>query len=129
MRGGPVKRGRAFAPDSPESVLIGGPIQEHPHMCALANPQTYVDSNDPPFMIIHGDKDPLVPYCNSESLDLALDKAGVSSDYILVEGAGHGQGLLEPEYLNRMEQFFKKHLINEKPDENIQSESEDGSVK
>jgi acetyl esterase/lipase len=101
------------APDSPESVLIGGPIQEHPDECALANPQTYVDSNDPPFMIIHGDKDPLVPHCNSESLDAALDKAGVYSDYILVEGAGHGEGLIEPFYLDKMVQFFKKHLTNE----------------
>jgi acetyl esterase/lipase len=71
--------------DSPESVLIGGPIQEYPDECALANPATYVDSQDPPFMIIHGDKDPLVPHCNSESLDAALDKAGVYSDYILVD--------------------------------------------
>lgn len=102
------------APDSPESVLIGGPIQEHPDECALANPTTYIDSDDPPFLIIHGDKDPLVPFCNSESLDAALDKAGVSSDYILVKGAGHGDGLFEPEYLDKMVQFFKKHLIWEK---------------
>ncbi len=101
------------APDSPESVLIGGPIQEHPDECALANPATYIDSNDPPFMIIHGDKDPLVPYCNSESLDAALDKAGVPSDFILVEGAGHGDGLIEPQYLDKMVRFFKQHLVND----------------
>jgi acetyl esterase/lipase len=101
------------APDSPESVLIGGPIQEHPDECALANPATYIDSDDPPFMIIHGDNDPLVPYCNSESFDAALDKAGVPSEYILVEGAGHGDGLIESEYLDKMVQFFENHLADD----------------
>lgn len=36
------------APDSPESQLIGGPIQEHPDLVARANPVTYVSGNDPP---------------------------------------------------------------------------------
>jgi dipeptidyl aminopeptidase/acylaminoacyl peptidase len=112
------------APDSPESVLIGGPIQEHPDECALANPATYIDPDDPPFMIIHGDNDPLVPYCNSESLDAALVKAGVASEYILVEGAGHGDGLIEPQYLDKMVQFFKKHLGNDQDSRNVQSETE-----
>jgi acetyl esterase/lipase len=78
------------APDSPESQLIGGPIQEHPNECALADPITYVDSSDPPFRIFHGDSDPLVPHCQSDSLDQALDAVGVPSDYTLIPGAGHG---------------------------------------
>ena len=118
------------AHDSPESVLIGGPIQEHRDECELANPATYIDSDDPPFMIIHGDKDPLVPHCNSESLDAALDKAGVSSDYILVEGAGHGEGLIEPLYLGKMVQFFKKHLKNKQVvAENKGAQGEDKAYK
>ncbi len=109
------------APDSPESILIGGPIQENPDKCRLANPITYVSSDDPPFMIFHGDKDPLVPYCNSEALDAALDKAGVPSDFTLVEGAGHGDGLIEPKYLNKMVQFFKKNLRPELAAGNIRN--------
>ena len=98
------------AEDSPESILVGGPIQERRDDCALANPITYVDEDDPPFLIIHGDADPLVPHCNSEALDDALDEAGVTSQYILVEGAGHGGGLFEPEYLEKMMAFFKMNL-------------------
>jgi dipeptidyl aminopeptidase/acylaminoacyl peptidase len=101
------------APDSPESMLIGGPIQDHPDRCALADPATYVDADDPPFLILHGDKDPLVPFCNSESLDAALDEAGVPSEYILVPGAGHGDGLIEPAYLNRMVEFFRNHFSSD----------------
>ncbi len=53
---------------SPESSLIGGAIQDNKDKCARANPITYIDENDPPFLILHGDKDPLVPHCNSEKL-------------------------------------------------------------
>ena len=47
--------------NSPEAILIGGPIDENLDKCALANPITYIDANDPPFLILHGDADPLVP--------------------------------------------------------------------
>ncbi len=54
------------APDAPESKLIGGPIQENPPKAQKANPITYVTKDDPPFLIVHGDKDPLVPHNQSE---------------------------------------------------------------
>jgi len=98
------------APDSPESSLVGGPIQENPDKCALANPITYVDKDDPPFKIFHGDADPLVPFCQSDSLYTALKTAGVPSEYTLVKGAKHGEGLIIPTYLNIMVEFFQTHL-------------------
>lgn len=98
------------ASDSPESILIGGPIQDNPELCKLADPSTYVDRDDPPFLIIHGDADPLVPHCNSASLHEALEKVGVQTEFILVEGAGHGEGLFEPKYLDTMAEFFVEHL-------------------
>jgi len=77
------------AKDSPASLLIGGPIQEHPEECALANPITYVDSKDPPFFIAHGSNDPQVPWCQSQKLHDALRAAGAPSTFTLVAGAGH----------------------------------------
>jgi len=94
------------APDSPESILIGGPIQDKDELCALANPITYVDADDPPFLILHGDEDPLVPHCQSEMLSQALQKAGVPAEYILIEGAQHGPGVFEKENFRRMSEFF-----------------------
>ncbi len=94
------------APNSPESSLIGGPIQQNKDKCALANPITYVDANDPPFLILHGDKDPLVPHCQSELLFNALQKANVPSQYILVPNAQHGPGLFEEKYFKMMTDFF-----------------------
>lgn len=92
-------------PDSPESVYIGGPIQAQLDLCALANPITYIDENDPPFLIIHGDADPLVPYCQSLLLDQALKKHGVASELMIVPGAGHG-GPWEADYRAKMAAFF-----------------------
>lgn len=77
------------AEDSAASILIGGPIQEHPEECALANPITYIDSADPSFFIAHGSKDPQIPWCQSQKLYDALTAAGVQSIFKLVAGAGH----------------------------------------
>jgi len=99
------------APDSPESILIGGPIQDNDERCALANPISYIDSDDPPFLILHGDTDPLVPHCQSEKLFQGLQDAGVSSQFILVPQAGHGPGLFEEEYFKMMCDFFLNYIV------------------
>ena len=71
--------------------MIGGPIQENKEKTARANPITYVTSNAPPFLICHGDADPLVPCHQSELLAAALKKAGVPVTFYVVKGAGHGR--------------------------------------
>jgi acetyl esterase/lipase len=92
--------------NSPESWLVGGPIQENREKCELANPITYIDSKDPPFLILHGDDDKTVPLCQSVKLDDALQKNNVRSKLILVEKGGHGPGVFEQNYFNEMVQFF-----------------------
>lgn len=93
-------------PDSPEAILIGGPIDDNKDKCALANPITYIDAHDPPFLIIHGDADPLIPHCQSRLLFNALQNAGVSSQMVLVPGGGHGTGLFIDQYFKMMTDFF-----------------------
>jgi len=106
------------APNSPEANLLGVPIQNNKDKCALANPMTYIDPTDPPFLLLHGDKDPLVPHCESEMFYKALQKAGVASEFVLVPGAQHGPGLFEEKYYKMMTDFFlskyKKHKGCEK---------------
>lgn len=77
---------------SPESRLIGGAIQENKAKTARANPITYVTPDDPPFLIVHGDADPTVPYHQSQLLFAALKQAGVRVHFHTIKGAGHGQG-------------------------------------
>jgi len=99
--------------DSPESILIGGPIQDNADLCALANPISYIDRDDPPFLIIHGDADPLVPHCQSEMLFKGLQESGVPSQFVLVPEGGHGPGIFEEEYFELMINFFLKELKRE----------------
>lgn len=97
------------APDSPESQLVGGPIQEHKDRVAKANPITYVSEDDSPFLIIHGDRDKLVPYQQSVLLKDALEKAGVSVTFYKVEGGGHGW-FRDPKVPELTKIFLEQHL-------------------
>ena len=76
--------------NSPESLFIGGPIQANEAKSQRANPIHYVTASDPPMLLMHGDKDALVPYNQSELLYEALQKAGVKSTIYKVKNGGHG---------------------------------------
>ena len=97
------------APDSPESQLVGGPIQEHEDRVARANPITYVSKDDSPFLIIHGDQDKLVPYQQSVLLKDALEEVGVLVTFYRVEGGGHGW-FRDPKVPELTKAFLEKHL-------------------
>jgi acetyl esterase/lipase len=101
------------SPESPESLLVGGPIQDHPDKVARANPITYISDDDPPFLIMHGDKDPLVPLHQSQLLHEALQKAGVPSRLHVVQGAGHGLG--GPDVMRMVCEFFESRLKMDAP--------------
>ena len=94
--------------NSPESKLIGGPIQKNKANAAAASPITYVSKDDPPFIIAHGTADPLVPFHQSQLLDAAFGKVGLKQVFIHVVGAGHGFG--GAEFDKRVRAFFDKHL-------------------
>lgn len=91
QQSGPGSTIRHDAPDSPESLLLGGPVQERHELAKTANPLTYIGKNDPPFLIMHGDKDPLVPLAQSIILTKALIDAGVNEVTMkTLHGTGHG---------------------------------------
>ena len=99
------------SPDSPESKLVGGAIQQNKEKAAKANPITYASKETPPFLILHGDADPLVPLGQSELLHEALKKAGVPSELVVIKGGGHGgPGFASKENQEKIAAFFEKHL-------------------
>jgi len=57
---------------------------------AQASPVTWVSPDDPPFLILHGDKDPVVPLSQSQILYDHLQAAGVPAQLVVVKNAGHG---------------------------------------
>jgi acetyl esterase/lipase len=75
--------------DSPESLLLGAPVQTVPELVADANPAAFVRPGLPPFLIRHGSRDRLVPTGQSELMVDALERAGCSVDWRSVDGADH----------------------------------------
>lgn len=71
----------------PGPMLVGGSAD--PASLAAASPLGYVTAGAPPFLLIHGDSDGLVPLSQSELLSDALTSAGVRNDLITVEGGDH----------------------------------------
>jgi acetyl esterase/lipase len=101
-------------PWSPESVLIGAPIQTRPDLVRVINPITYISPSASPFLIQHGSADNQVPPQQSEQLYHALvsvigdEKVTLS----LFQGARHGGGTLfwEPFNMQRIFVFLDRYL-------------------
>ncbi|MCA9179508.1 MAG: alpha/beta hydrolase fold domain-containing protein [Planctomycetales bacterium] len=92
---------------SPESKLLGGgEVLTKLDGIKRLNPITYVDKDDPPFLIIHGRADRTVPLNQSESLHAALQAAGVASKLHVIDGAGHGGPQFSTAEVRQMEREF-----------------------
>lgn len=85
----PLAEGDHNAPESPESLLIGGPILENPEPARAASPVTYASTAAPPMLLIHGDRDLVVPLGQSEELAAALRAAGADVELSVIPGADH----------------------------------------
>ena len=94
--------------NSPEAVLIGGPSADNPDMVKAMNPMSYIDKKDPKFLVIHGNTDPVVPYCQSEYFSKALKDAGRLADFIIVPNGNHGPVTFNDNTFQRMVNFFQK---------------------
>jgi acetyl esterase/lipase len=97
------------AATSPEGKLIGGSINAKKVIAIAASPITYVSADDPPFLIIHGNKDNVVPFNQSERFYAALKKAKVECYFVTIDGGGHG-GFRNPEVGKLERQFFDRYL-------------------
>jgi acetyl esterase/lipase len=96
---------------SPEALLIGAAPLERPDLAEVASPVTYVDKNDPPFLIVHGEKDELVSTKHSQLLSSWLSVVGVQNELIIVKDAPHfGEMFDSDEVRNKVITFLTKHL-------------------
>jgi acetyl esterase/lipase len=73
------------------------------------SPINNVSKNNPPIMIVHGDKDLLVPVQQAHIMGDRLKEAGVPSEVIIKPGGGH-DGALVKEYLPKAIEWFDKYL-------------------
>ena len=84
--------------------------RRHTEILRELSPAQHISENTPPCLIIHGDKDELVPM---QQATLFLDKLkaqGVPAELIVKKGAAHGWGNAEVE-IDLMAEFFDKHLL------------------
>jgi acetyl esterase/lipase len=103
-------RAESDTKESPEYMLFRCLIKECPDKAIKASPLTYISKDDPPFLIIHGDKDEVIPYNQSVLFNEALNRAGIDTTYILVKGKGHSHKDIWDMEQERIKSFFDKHL-------------------
>ncbi len=75
--------------DSPESMLLGAPVQTVPDLAAQANPCRRVRADSPPLLVMHGTDDSDVPFAQALELVNAYRAAGAPVDLSVVSGGRH----------------------------------------
>lgn len=100
-----VARGKAI------SALRATP-QGNPELYRQFSVTTYLDKNDPPFLILHGTADKTVEVSQSETLAKALGKVGVEHHLEIIPGAPHTFHLQpkQKDLRPMVIAFFNKHL-------------------
>jgi alpha-L-fucosidase 2 len=106
-----LARTSAFAPEQIRNALAGSPME--PYVVARLSklsPIENVAPNMPPFLLIHGTDDPLVPYEQSRLMYATMSRAGASCELYTVPGAGHG--LLWWESDPAMARGYKREMVH-----------------
>lgn len=73
------------------------------------SPINSVSADDPPVIIVHGDKDMVVPKQQSESIIAKFKEVNVPNDLIIKPGGGHGWKDMETEQRHFLD-WFNKYL-------------------
>ncbi|MFT5527630.1 MAG: acetyl esterase/lipase [Pirellulaceae bacterium] len=74
------------------------------------SPISFASEDDPPVLLVHGDKDFIVPIQHAIDLDKRLKKLGSESELMVVPGAGHGVAGANAEVSTRSSEFVRKNL-------------------
>jgi dipeptidyl aminopeptidase/acylaminoacyl peptidase len=86
-------------------------LEFDPQLAESVSPVLHVTPDDPPMLLIHGDKDDLVKLDNSERIVAELKKQNVPSNLVVIEGAGHGfPGEQGKRASQALIDWFDKHL-------------------
>ncbi|MEM0926561.1 MAG: alpha/beta hydrolase [Planctomycetota bacterium] len=102
---------RADKPGSVVFKLLGGAAKEKTDLAKLASAVTHVSQDDPPLLILHGQKDKTVLLDQSQRLFDAYASRGLSVSAVFEQEAGHGGDAFFTG-MNRelVIAFFKRHL-------------------
>lgn len=120
-----LRRAGGDAPPEPIDVLLATSPYPRDTARRLVSPVHHVDSKTPPFLLVHGEEDGLVPISQSEEFVTALEQAGVEAELVRVPGADHTFAGAEPEPLIlRAIDFLKLQFYSEPDSETQQADSQ-----
>ena len=80
-----------------DATMLGKTFTEAPELYRAASPVSYVRSNSPPILILHGTADTTVNVKQSEYFDRVLTSAHVEHQLVIVPGAVHSFDLQPPQ--------------------------------
>ena len=91
--------------------LLGSEPEVAPELDAQANPLTYINDKTVPFLILHGDKDEVVPIEDGKKLYNTLIDNNIKADFYQLTGAGHMDlKYWQPEIVEIILNFLKENL-------------------
>ena len=101
---------------SPEAALMGCAPADNPLMVTAISPLRLIGNRTdlPRFLVIHGDADNVVPYCQSKYFSEELQKVGALEEFITVPGGQHGPVTFNDDTFKKMTDFFIKESKNKK---------------
>lgn len=102
------------SPNAPLTLFLGGKSEDKPELAKQASPITYASKDDPPFLVVHGKKDNVVPVEQSEALYKSLKDAGVDVEFRCMKGLKHF--LFHKGTMKDVKEFFDKHF-KKKPED------------
>ena len=99
--------GMKMGDNSPEDVLLNSKLAKEPDKYLSLSATNYVDSNDPPVIIFHGDQDRVVPNCQGKMFFELLKAAGVKTEATFpADGSHGGPQMYTEENLQKMVHFL-----------------------
>lgn len=112
---GPTSLSLPLPPNSEKIAerFIGKSRRECPELFEKASPAHYLTAATAPVLMIHGNKDELVPYNQATTMLAACKKTGVDAELITIANGGHGGGGNQAEWdasILKMADFLKKYL-------------------
>jgi acetyl esterase/lipase len=79
-----------------ERIVVQRSIARHPEVFRDASPIARVHRNAPPFLVIHGSRDSVIPVAQARSFVERLRSVSASLvSYVELPGAGHGFDMLD----------------------------------
>ncbi len=100
-----------------KAISVFGVTDPSAHLLEHCSPVTFVTQDDPPFLILHGEQDTVVPPGVSQELYDKLRAAGVPAQLVMVKNADHNlsplDGVMSPsrsKITGMIADFFDEHL-------------------